>query len=243
MRRGLQHLLFICLFACTYTASAQQFGLGFQFLGYGFSHDQGTDENGAKVAFHQPPGGSGLGIQGFYILKQRMRFIFSLSAMNTRRERTEYDFTDPHSNTKIFYYDVQHPFSAKHLEFQYAFTGNFIDKGLKFFGIAALAENTFRYTMNHGSYTKLPDGTIISETAPIQVRKYRGVSLEAGLGLEYAFNPTTHLFVSCRLGTGRKTKYSSAKLNNGYLLPDVFSPSYISTEIGMRFNLHKKAHS
>lgn len=239
MAISIKYLLLICLFFGCLQAHAQ-FGLGFQFLGYGFSHDRGTDENGTKVAYHQPPGGSGLGIQGYYIFRRRMRFILSLSAMNTRRERTEYDFIDSHSNHEIAYFDIQHPFSAKHLEFQYAFTGNFVDKGLKFFGIGALAGNTYHYALDHGTYVKLPDGTTLSEIAPIQVRKYRGLSLEAGLGLEYAFNPTTHLFASLRMGTGRKTKYSEAKLNSGYLLPDTFSPSYISTEIGMRFNLHKK---
>ena len=169
-----------------------------------------------------------------------MRFVLSLNAMNTARERTEYNFIDARSNPETIYFDVQHPFSAKRLEFQYAFRHNFMEKGLTFFGIGAIAGNTYHYSMNHGAFVKLPDGTILSEMFPVQVRKYRGLSLELGLGMEYAFNPTTHLFFDCRVGTGRETKYKADKLNSGYLLPDRYSPSYIATEFGMRFNLHGK---
>lgn len=239
MKRSIKHLLLVCIMACSSEAYAQ-FGLGFQFNGYRFLSTQGTDEFGNTISYRSPKGGSGLGIHGYYLLKPRMRFILSLNAMNTPRERTDYNFTDAHSNPQTYYFDIQHPFSARRLEFDYAFTKNFKDKGLCFFGLGAIAGNTYHYTLDHGIFAKQPDGRVFWDKYPLQLRKYRALSLEAGLGLEYAFNINTRLFIDSRIGTGRKTKYLEQKLQSGYLLPDRFSPGYITTEFGMRFRLHKK---
>jgi hypothetical protein len=239
MKQGSRILFLIYLTAFSYNAQAQ-FGLGFQFNGYSFLNGLGTDEFGNTISYRSPKGGSGLGIHGYYLLKKRMRLILSLNAMNTPRERTDYNFLDAHSNPQTYYFDIQHPFSARRLEFDYAFTRNFSDKGLCFFGLGAIAGNTYHYTMDHGIFAKQPDGRVFWEKYPLQVRKYRDLSLEAGLGLEYAFNMNTHLFIDSRVGSGRKTKYLEEKLQSGYLLPDHFSPAYVTTEFGMRFRLHKK---
>lgn len=238
MVKYFKYLLALCLLAASVKAHAQ-YGLGFQFLNYGFDTAPGTDETGAPVPWKTPKNGSGLGLKGYYIIRPRMRIDLSLNAMNTHRQRTVYDFTAPNTPTIELFYEVEHPFSNLRAEFDYAFTHNFTEKGFTFFGLGGFSANTYHYMVHYGTYLAGNKDAPILGRYPYQSARYHGISLELGLGIEYAFNKTTRLFLDSRIGTGEHTKYIRENLHEGRLLPENFYPGYLCIELGMRFNLHK----
>ena len=125
------------------------------------------------------------------------------------------------------------------LDFNYAFTHNFLTRGFTFYGLAGFAYNSYNYSTSYGISGASQSGvSTISE--PTQNRTYTSASLSLGLGLEYNFNYRTHLYLDLRYCSGENTNFSSNNLNNGDFLPNNFDPGYVVSALGMRFMLGPK---
>jgi opacity protein-like surface antigen len=231
--KNLKTLLFVCLACCCFQLKAQ-FGLGFQFPSYTFFNDEGVDETGTKVGFFTPSSAGGIGINAHYIIKPKMRVCLSLNYLNTTKSQTT--ATDVSTGQPInVFINVQTPLTSVHAEFQYDIVHDFVDKGFSFYALGGLAFNNYNYTTNWGGTQLNPPHQTV--TSVDQTRSYGSVALELGLGIEYAFNKTTHLFLDVRGGTGQQTTYKTSNLSTLSLLPETFNPAYVAGAIGMRFNI------
>lgn len=234
--RNLRTLLFICLACCCFQLKAQ-FGLGFQFPAYSFLNTEGADETGTKVGFFTPSVANGFGINAHYIIQPKMRVCLSLNYLGTSKTKTTE--TDVSTGQPItVFINTQAPLSSVHAEFQYDIVHNFVDKGFSFYALGGFAFNDYSYTTNWGGTQLSPPYATV--TSADQNRSYGSVALELGLGIEYAFNKTTHLFLDLRGGTGQQTTYKTSNLSQLNLLPESFNPAYVAGALGMRFNINSK---
>jgi hypothetical protein len=223
---------------CTLSAKAQ-FSIGFQFPGVTWNQNYGTDENGIRPGYYTPKSGSGIGIHGNYLLKPKLRLTLMFDFVGTGAVETDSSFTMGGSNYTI-YKTASHPANFTRIDLQYAFTRNFIEKGLTFYGDAGVAINSYSYTVETGQKIYRPDGSAQYTKSKSETRNYNGNSISFGLGLEYTFTYRTHLYLDLRFATGQQPYFSSNNVAAGNFLPDGFNPPYSSLALGMRFTLGKK---
>ncbi len=218
--------------------SYSQYGVGIQLSSVSWLDNQGYTENGEASGFYSPTQGNGFAFEGHYIIKPKMRVVLNLEYEFTNNEKTVHDTVINGQNYQEYVY-VSDPAFILRAEFNYAFTHNFIDEGFTFYGLGGLAVNTYSYSSYYGASTTGPSGNTTSSNSATQSKFYGGLSAAIGLGIEYAFNPKIHIFLDLRGCTGETTHFSSANLgsSNPDILPNNFNPGYISSAIGLRYNL------
>ncbi len=211
-----------------------QFGVGVQASSVSWLDNQGYTEDGKSTGFYSPGQANGFALEGHYIIKPKMRVRLNLEYEFTNNEKTIYDTTiGGHKYEKFV--NVNDPVLILRAEFDYAFTHNFVSKGFTFYGLGGLGVNTYFYSSDYGSSADGVNGYI----PPAQSKLYTGLSASIGLGIEYEFNQRIGLFLDARGCTGATTHFTMANLQNSNpnLLPNNFNPAYISSVIGVRFNL------
>jgi hypothetical protein len=210
-----------------------QFGMGINIGSVNWLSTQGVTEDGNAASINSPATGFAYGLEVFYTVKPRIRVNLRMDAVSTLDSNTYSNNGSSDNDTK-----VNNSGAMLHMEMQYALYHNFFDKGFTIYALAGFAVNTYFYRSKYTEhYPGRPGSTAHTFYGQEQTRTYNSVSVSVGMGMEHAFNYSTHVFLDVRLCPGQSTKFNSGKIQQNDFLPDNFNPSYVVAAIGLRLNL------
>jgi opacity protein-like surface antigen len=217
--------------------SKAQFGVGFN-VGYvNWFENQGYTEDGQGTGFYSPKSGYSGGIEAFYMIKPKMRVNLALDVVRpVALQTTQHYYL---GSPSYVYVNIGHPAYLWRADFQYDIVNDFKSNGLSLYALAGAAFNWYNYSTTYGTIIPGSGGTTYTSTAPDQIKNYNGFSGSLGLGVEYAFSYSTHVFLEARACTGDKTHFNTSNLENDNFLPNNFNPMYSKIALGMRFNFGK----
>ena len=217
--------------------SEAQFGIGAQLSSVSWM-DNKSYVVGQATDIYSPGSGNGFGIQGYYIIKPKIRVCLSLDYVYPPAETTRTDYViqgQSYSSTT----NVSTPAVILRGDAHYAIAHDFLKNGFCLYALGGFVLNLYDYKVNFANYSVSQNGyyTLIGFSS--QSHSYTSPSFNLGFGLEYAFNQKFRVFFDVRGCSGAQTNLNPPNLSAPTLdfLPINFNPGYFVVSLGLRINL------
>jgi hypothetical protein len=236
----IKHFFVIILLLTCQNGNAQ-FGIGFHCGLANWLNTTGYTENGKPVEFTTPQNGTFIGLEATYVIKKKIRIDLSADFVNNdfQVSTVSTPYTDNFGMRVTNTTSVKHPANFIWIESQYALKNDFLKQGFSISILGGLGYNIYNYSTSYVSNAHSQTGTPHYVSYGPYNKTYSGLSFCFGSGIEYALNYTTHIFIDLRLCSGAETNFDTTSPEYNQYQPENFNPFYLSTALGLRFNLNE----